>query len=166
MRAVLIAVAVLAGAAPLAAQQPGAAGPPGAGRPMMNPLATQGPPEPAAFAKIVGLTAEQQPKYANLHQAYMKETKARRDSLETMRQAMRAARERGASGGRSGRASVRPLAEALNAQYEEFEASLGFLLTAPQQAKYDAWKVAEREKLMEQMRQRRNAGGTRPTGAR
>jgi Spy/CpxP family protein refolding chaperone len=163
MRPVLLALALAAAAAPLAAQQPGGA--PGAGRPMMNPLAFQGPPEPGAFAKIVGLTAEQQPKYANLHQAYMKETKPRRDSVEAMRTAMREARASGATGNRGGMAAMRPLGEALNAQYEEFEASLGFLLTPPQQAKYDAWKASEREKMLEQMRQRRAAGG-QPSGGR
>ena len=163
MRPVLIALALAAVAAPLAAQQPG--GPPPAGRPTMNPLAFQGPPEPVAFAKIVGLTAEQQPKYANLYQAYMKETKPRRDSVEAMRTAMREARAAGGTGNRGGMAAMRPLGEALNTQYEEFEASLGFLLTEPQQAKYDTWKAAEREKMMEQMRQRR-AGGGQPTGGR
>ena len=165
MRSVLIALALAATAAPLTAQQP-SGGTPGPGRAMMNPLALQGPPEPAVFAGIVELTADQKPKYANLYQTYMKETKARRDSVETMRKAMREARASGATGGgRGSMASMRPLAEALNGQYEEFEASLGFLLTAPQQAKYDSWKAAEREKMMEQMRQRRGAAGA-PTGGR
>ena len=163
MRAALIAMALAALASPLAAQQPGA-GTPGAGRAMMNPLAMQGPPDPAAFTAIVGLTADQQSKYANLYRSYMKDTKPRRDSLAAMRAAMREARAAGGTPDRSGMASMRPLGEALNAQYEEFETSLGFLLTPAQQTKYDTWKAAEREKVMQQMRQRR-AGG-QPSGGR
>lgn len=142
---------LIATASTAAAQGPGGER---AGR-MFNPAAVDGPPAPAAFAGIVGLTSDQQPKYAALHKSYMTATQARRDSLKAIREEVRTLMQ---SGGREAARprmeAMRGLATAVNERYEEFESELQFLLTAPQQAKFAEWKEKERTRMMEERRQR------------
>ena len=154
MRHLLLALAALSAVPAAAAQQ----GREGRGQmPMNAPFAFEGPPAPAAFDSIVGLTATQKPKYAALHKSYMSETRAARDSVRALRATMRAAMSSG--GGREGaRALMTPMrdqATALTGRYEEFEGELGFLLDAGQAAKFESWKEKERTRLMsERQRQR------------
>ena len=127
-------------------------------------LALQGPPEPAAFARAVGLDADQTAKYANLRNAYLAATRAERDSLTAMRNRMRAAREvrqgapaapaGAASRGRGGMQAMRPVADTLEARFADFEADLAFLLTAAQQRKYEAWKEAEAARVRSELMNR------------
>ena len=148
----LLTVAVL-----LAAVTSGAAAQgPGAERArMMNPLAIEGPPEPAQFATIVGLTAEQQPKYAALRKSYLADTKVQRDSVTALRGEMRLLMQGGnREAGRPQMEKMRGLGLAINERYEEFESELGFLLTEPQQEKFATWKEQERTRMREERRQR------------
>ena len=153
MRHLLLALATLSAVPAAAAQQ----GREGRGQmPMNAPFAFEGPPAPAAFDSIVGLTATQKPKYAALHKAYMSETRAGRDSVRALRASMRATMAAG--GGReSARTLMAPMREhasALNERYEEFEGELGFLLDSAQTAKFEAWKEKEQARLMEERRSR------------
>ena len=154
MRRLLLALVALTAVPAVSAQQAE-----GRGRmPMGSPFAIEGPPAPATFDSLVGLTAAQKPKYAALHKAYMSETRAARDSVRTLRASMRATMAAG--GGReSARALMAPMREqatALNERYEEFEGELGFLLDSAQTAKFEAWKEKERARLMEERRSRMN----------
>lgn len=161
----LALLALLASTATAASAQQTGPGPGGPGqRPMMmNPIAFDGPPAPATFAPIVGLTAAQTPKYAALRKSYMTSTQAERDSLRAMRAELRARMrsggDRDAAG--PGMEAMRKLGTAINDRYEEFEAELQFLLTAPQQAKFAAWKEAERARMMEERRSRMGSGAAR-----
>ena len=148
---------LLTAAALIAAATSGAAaqGPGGERGRMMNPLAIEGPPEPAAFAGIVGLTAEQQPKYAALRKSYLADTETRRDSVKTLRGEMRMLMQGGnREAARPRMETMRSLGLAINERYEEFESELGFLLTEPQQEKFAAWKEQERTRMMEERRRR------------
>jgi hypothetical protein len=154
MRSALPVLALLLTVAPAAAaQQDDARRSPPA---MNSPFALEGPPAPAVFDTIVGLRADQRPKYAALHKSYMTSTKSARDSVQTLRGKMRAAM----SGG-GGREAARPLmapmsglAVALTERYGEFESELQFLLDAGQTAKFSAWKETERARIMAARRQR------------
>jgi len=155
MRRLLLALTALSAIPAVAAAQQGKEG--RGQMPMNAPFAFEGPPAPAAFDSIVGLTAAQKPKYAALHKSYMGETRPARDSVRALRAKMRATMASG--GGREGaRALMVPMrdqATALNERYEEFEGELGFLLDAGQTAKFEAWKEKERTRLMsERQRQR------------
>ena len=152
MRRLLLALVALAAVPAVSAQQAE-----GRGRmPMGSPFAIEGPPAPAVFDSLVGLTAAQKPKYAALHKAYMSETRAGRDSVRALRASMRATMAAG--GGReSARTLMAPMREhasALNERYEEFEGELGFLLDSAQTAKFEAWKEKEQARLMEERRSR------------
>ena len=153
----LALVALLTATASTAAAQ----GPGGSGRGrMMNPALVDGPPTPEAFTGIVGLTSEQQPKYAALHKSYMTSTKARRDSVKAMREEMRALMQGGdREAARPRMEGMRALADSLGERYSEFESELQFLLTAPQLAKYTEWKEKERARMMEERRQRMGERG-------
>ena len=142
-------------AAPLAAQDGAPRGQGGPGGRMMNPLAFEGPPETAAFAKIVDLTTAQQPKYEALRKSYLTSTQAQRDSAKALRESMRAAMQGGdRAAAQPSMERMRDLGTRLGQRYEEFETELGFLLTKEQQDKFDAWKEAERTRRMEERRQR------------
>ena len=136
-------------------------------------LAMRGPPEPAAFARAVGLDADQTAKYTNLRNAYLDATRAERDSLTAMRNRMRAAREvpqsgprpdaagpagaapaGGARRGRGGMQAMRPVVDTLEVRFADFEADLAFLLTAAQQRKYEAWKEAETARVRSELMNR------------
>lgn len=154
MRSALPALALLLALAPAATAQQGEErrGPPA----MNSPFALEGPPAPGVFDTIVGLRADQRPKYAALHKSYMASTKTARDSVKALRVKMRAAM----SGG-GGREAARPLmapmsglAVGLTERYDEFEGELQFLLDAAQTAKFSAWKEAERARIMAARRQR------------
>ena len=151
-----VAAILAAVAAPLAAQDGASRGPGGpGGRPMMNPLAFDGPPPTAEFTKIVGLTAAQQPKYEALRKSYLTSTQAQRDSAKAIRESMRAAMQGGdRTAAQPSMEQMRSLGTALGQRYEELETELGFLLTKEQQAKFDAWNEAERARRMEERRQR------------
>ena len=154
MRRLLLALAALFAVPAVAAAQQA---PEGRGQmPMNAPFALEGPPAPAAFDSIVGLTAVQEPKYAALHKSYMSETRAARDSVRALRAKMRATVSSG--GGReAARALMAPMrdqATALTERYDEFEGELGFLLDAGQSAKFEAWKEKERTRLMSERRRR------------
>ena len=139
-------------------------GPPQTRRPM-NLLALEGPPEPAVFARAIGLDADQATKYGHLRSAYLKATKAERDSLLGMRSRMRAERGAGSPNGTTGRRddprrgagmqTLRPLVDTLESRFADFEGDLAFLLSAEQQKKYEAWKAAELERRRTEMMQRR-----------
>ena len=152
----LLALAVLSAVPAAAAAQQG---PEGRGQmPMNAPFAFEGPPAPAAFDSIVGLTVAQKPKYAALHKAFMSETRSARDSVRALRTTMREAMAAGGS-----RESARPLmapmreqAAALVERYEEFEGELGFLLDSAQTAKFEAWKEKELTRLMSERRRDRS----------
>ncbi len=125
--------------------------------PANAPFALEGPPTPAAFDSIVGLSPAQEPKYAALRRSYMASTRAARDSVRALRDRMRATM---ASGGdreaaRALMAPMRDQATALNQRYQDFESELGFLLDSAQTAKFEAWKEKERARLMEERRGRR-----------
>ena len=154
MRRLLLALAALSAVPALAAAQQGSEG---RGQMSTNaPFAFEGPPAPAVFDTIVGLTTAQKPKYAALHKAYMSESRAARDSVRALRAKMRATMSSG--GGREGaRALMAPMrdqATALTQRYDEFEGELGFLLDAGQSAKFEAWKEKERMRLMSERRRR------------
>ena len=155
MRRLLLAFAALSAVPAVAAAQQGAEG--RGQMPMNAPFAFEGPPAPAVFDTVVGLTAAQKPKYAALHKSYMSETRAARDSVRALRAKMRATMASG--GGREGaRALMAPMrdqATALTSRYDEFEGELGFLLDAGQSAKFEAWKEKERTRLMEARRRER-----------
>jgi len=156
MRFAPLALAALLAAAttPLAAQDGAARGGPG-GRRMMNPLAFDGPPATAEFAKIANLTEAQKPKYEALRKSYLTSTQAQRDSAKALRETMRAAMQGGdRTAAQPSMERMRTLGTTLNERYEEFESELGFLLTKEQQARFDAWKEAERARRMEERRQR------------
>lgn len=123
----------------------------------MNPIAVQGPPERAVFAKAMGLTADQAAKYGHLRTTYLAATKLERDSLASMRSRMRASREAGGEPGRrgAGMQALRPLVDTLEVRFADFETDLAFLLTADQQKRYEAWKAAEVERMRSEMRARR-----------
>lgn len=152
-----LALALLLAAPAVATAQQGGEG---RGRmPAGSPFALEGPPAPAAFDSIVGLTAAQRPKYAALHQSYMASTKAARDSVKALRTKMRAAMEAG--GGREAAqpfmAAMREQTASVTARYDDFESELGFLLDAPQTARFAAWKEKERARMMEERRARMGA---------
>lgn len=131
----------------------------------MNLIAMEGPPEQAAFAKAIGLSADQAAKYGHLRAAYLEATKVERDSMEGMRARLRArpgaASQGSASEPRSaarrsgGMQAMRPLVDTLEARFADFEGDLAFLLSAEQQKKYEAWKAAETERMRREMIQRR-----------
>ncbi len=125
-------------------------------------LAIQEPPEPAAFARAVGLDADQTAKYGNLRKAYLDATRAERDSVTAMRNRLRTARQgaprghgagptRSASRTRGGMQAMRPVVDTLEARFADFEAELAVLLTAAQQRKYDAWKEAETARVRSEL---------------
>lgn len=169
-----LALAALACAAalPLHAQQGGGMG---AGRGQMNMLAMEAPLDAETFAKTMGLDAAQTARYARLRQAYLDETRVERDSVAVMRARMRIRRDsmggagagqmgagagqmrggEGRMGGGGPMGGMRTLMDTLNARYTDFENDLKFLLTAEQYARYEEWKVAERQRRMEQMREER-----------
>ncbi|MGE5926791.1 MAG: hypothetical protein ACM357_05515 [Gemmatimonadota bacterium] len=160
-RLALAALALFALTSVASAQE---GGPPQTRRPM-NLLALEGPPEPAVFARAVGLDADQATKYGHLRSAYLKATKAERDSLLGMRARMRA--ERGTAGRpgaterrdaprrTGGMQAMRPLIDTLESRFADFEGDLAFLLSAEQQKKYEAWKAGELERRRSEMMQRR-----------
>ena len=135
----------------------------------MNLIALQGPPEPAAFGKAVGLDARQTTQYGQLRRAYLQATKVERDSLGALRDRMRAMRSagqaapEGAPGERTARReprgagmqAMRPLVDSLEARFADFEADLAFLLRPDQQKKYEAWKEAEAARIRSEMTERR-----------
>jgi hypothetical protein len=165
LRRLALAALALSALASAAWAQEGS--PPEARRPM-NLIALQGPPEPAAFARAIGLDAAQTTKYGHLRTAYLEATKTERDSLAGMRARMRAERgtpsvSGGGAGGvrqdapRRGAAmqAMRPLIDTLESRFADFEGDLAFLLSAEQQKKYDAWRAAELERIRSEMMQRR-----------
>jgi hypothetical protein len=139
---------------------------PAVGRRPLNLLAMQGPPEPEAFARTIGLDARQTVSYGNLRRAYLAATRAERDSLEVMRTRMREMRASGqavpgqqpgvaANRRGAGMQAMRPLADTLEARFTDFETDLAFLLSPEQQKKYEAWKEAEMARMRNEMRERR-----------
>jgi hypothetical protein len=130
----------------------------------MNLIALQGLPEPAVFAKAIGLSADQSTKYGHLRSAYVAATKTERDSLAGMRARMRAERAaqgQGAvqpgSGTRrgAGMQAMRPLVDTLESRFADFESDLAFLLSSAQQKKYEEWKAVETERMRGELMQRR-----------
>ena len=162
LRRLALAALALFTLASVASAQEG--GPPQNRRPL-NLIAMQGPPEPAVFARAIGLDADQARKYGHLRSAYLEATKTERDSLTGMRTRMRAERGAanpdGAAGRRGGERrgagmqSMRPLVDTLEARFADFEGDLAFLLSAEQQKAYEAWKMAELERMRSEMMQRR-----------
>lgn len=162
--------AVLALLAPAAAAAQGGAAGGGMGGGMgrmatMHPFAMEVPPEAAAFAKALGLNADQTAKYAKLRDAEIKATKPTRDSLDAARtkarEAMQAGnREEGMQMMQSSRAQMQTLQQAA----ESFDNDLSFVLTPEQQTKYDEWKQKERERIVQE--RRAQFGGGRRQGSR
>lgn len=160
-RLALAALALFALASVASAQE---GGPPPTRRPL-NLIAIEGPPEPAVFARSIGLDADQARKYGHLWSAYLAATKTERDSLAAMRARRRADRGAASEGSATGRRdgqrrgagmqAMRPLVDSLEARFADFEGDLAFLLSAEQQKRYEAWKAAELERRRGEMMQRR-----------
>jgi Spy/CpxP family protein refolding chaperone len=163
MRALQFAALALMAPAALAAQGGGMSGGNMARMASMHPFAMEAPPEAEAFAKAIGLNAEQKAKYANLRAANIKATQAVRDSIATERTKAREAMQAGErEGGMAAMRSARGQTESLQRAAESFDSDLAFVLTPEQQTKYDAWKQQERDRLIQERRAQFGRGGSRP----
>ena len=163
MRALQFAMLALIAPAALAAQGGGSGGGNMSRMATMHPFAMEVPPEADAFAKAIGLNAEQKAKYANLRAANIKSTQAVRDSITAERAKAREAMQAGdRDAGMAAMRSSRGQMEALEHSAESFDSDLAFVLTPEQQTKYDAWKQQERDRLIQERRAQFGRGGSRP----
>lgn len=129
----------------------------------VSPFALEVPPEASVMTKALDLTANQAAQYTKLRDANIAATKPLRDSLEAQNAKARAAMQSGdRDKGMQMMRATRDQRQALQQSATAFDASVAALLTPDQKPKFDSWKAAERDKLMQARRQRMGGGGGTP----
>ena len=160
MRTLQFAVLTLLAPAALAAQGNGAGRGMGGGRMAnMSPYAMEVPPTADVLTKALGLSGDQATQYTRLRDANVKATQALRDSVTAQRtkarEAMQAGnRDQGMEIMRASRTQARALQDAA----ESFDSSVAALMTPDQKPKYDSWKKAETQRLVQERRQQFGGG--------
>jgi hypothetical protein len=160
MRTLQFAVLALLAPAALAAQGDGAGRGMGGGRMAnMSPYAMEVPPTADVLTKALGLTADQAAQYTKLRDANVKATQALRDSVTAQRTKAREAMQAGNrdQGMEIMRAS-RTQSQALQDSAKAFDSSVAALMTPDQKPRYDSWKKAEMQRLMQERRQQFGGG--------
>ncbi len=121
-----------------------------------DPVALNGPPAPAEFARIVQLPADSVNRYAALYDRFMSSTRPQRDSLATMRRNRRDAFEQGdRAAARRHRGEFRPLTEELARQQATFDKALEPLLAKDQWKRYQHWRDDQRKAAAKEWKERR-----------
>jgi Spy/CpxP family protein refolding chaperone len=174
MYRILLSLLLLSTPASLYGQGPGGAGgpprggPPGGppgGRmgPSFDPLALEGPMQPAQFAEVTGATAEQRARYETMHDNYLAATRSERETVEYAMKRMREGIEGGASREEMFRVmqSLDGSAKLLEKQLKTFDGAVKDLLEKEQWKKYQDARKDQRKQLQERMP--RPGGG--PPGA-
>ncbi len=162
-----LACGLLAAPAILAAQggpPPGGAGREGSGPrgPRPDPVVLEGPPAPGEFRDLLGLNEDQAGKYGTLYDRFMVETKTQRDSVRTLREAMRRSFQDGErpTGPPAG---MRDLVQGLEQRQRNFDESLKGMLTDEQFHTYQDWRSHQRRGMERGGGRERDHGG-RPEG--
>ncbi len=160
MRSLQFAVLALLAPAALAAQGNGAGRGMGGGRMAnMSPYAMEVPPTADVLTKALGLSGDQAAQYTRLRDAHVKATQPLRDSVAARRakarEAMQAGnRDQGMEIMQASRTQSRALQEAA----QSFDSSVAAIMTPDQKGKYETWKKAESERLMQERRRQFGRG--------
>lgn len=105
-----------------------------------DPLLLRGPLPTDSLSAIVSLDDAQRQRYATLYDHFTKNTRLERDSLRTITDLMRDARQNGDRSVAQGYMStMRELRDGLSQQQKPFDDAVKELLTKSQWKKYDQW---------------------------
>jgi hypothetical protein len=128
-----------------------------------DPVVFEGPPVPDSMAALVSLDGDGLGRYTTMYQNLMESTKSQRDSLATLRQSWRAARDNGGGaadlGG--GMGGMREIRQYLADRQQQFDQALEETLTKDQFKRYQAWRDQRRKEAQSEMRNRGGAPGGR-----
>jgi len=180
VRMTMLSLLILLATTPASAQGPGngpggppSGGPPGSGPPggrrgpQFDLLALEGPLTPADFSKLTGATTGQETEYSTLHERYLKDTKATRDSAHLAQLNIRAAIDHGR------REALSPLFATLNSTGKTLDTKLkGFdqqvkkLLAKDQWKKYEKDEKERRKALEQELKKMMPQGGPGGPGGR
>jgi len=128
-----------------------------------DPVVFEGPPVPDSMAALVSLDGDGLARYTTMYQNLMESTKSQRDSLTTLRQSWRAARDDGGeTGDRSGgMGGMREIRQYLADRQRQFDQALEATLTKDQFKRYQAWRDQRRKEAQSEMRNRGGSPGGR-----
>jgi hypothetical protein len=124
----------------------------------LDPVVLDGPPVPAAFARIVELPENQVGRYTQLYERFMASTRPQRDTLTALRRDMRSAFEQGdREAARQHAGELRPLTEELQRRQATFDDTLQPLLEKGQWKRYQHWRDDERKRAQKERQERRSS---------
>jgi Spy/CpxP family protein refolding chaperone len=110
-------------------------------------MRAMGPLPPDSMSAIVALDDAQHKRYATLYDNFMQTTQPQRDSMRTIMDRMRSARQAGGdpSANQQYRTTIRGLQTQMRQQRKTFDDAVHALLTSDQQKKFDEWRAARRQ---------------------
>lgn len=112
-------------------------------------MRAMGPLPPDSMSAVVSLDDAQHKRYTTLYDNFMQNTQPQRDSMQTIMDQMRNARQAGGdpSTNQRYRTTIRRLQTRMHQQRKTFDDAVHALLTSDQQKKLEEWRTTQHQQI-------------------